>query len=56
MPRTSNRRWKGCLLCKPHKHAGQGDAQRIPYAALKAFPVWRGKRVSRHDTGLWGDE
>ncbi len=53
MPRTSNRRWKGCRLCKMHKHAGHGDAERMPYSARKFFPSRRGKRISRHDAGLW---
>jgi hypothetical protein len=56
MPRTSNRRWKGCPMCKSHKHAGSGDAERMPYQARKQFPSRRGKRISRHDTGRWGDE
>jgi hypothetical protein len=56
MARTSNRRWKGCPMCKPHKIAGSGDAERMPYQARKQFPSRRGKRISRHDTGRWGDE
>lgn len=56
MARTSNRRWKGCPMCKAHKHAGHGDAERMPRAALKQFPTRNGKRVSRHDAGRWGDE
>jgi hypothetical protein len=55
MPRTSNRRWKGCPLCKMHKHAGHGDAERMPRAARKFFPTRNGKRISRHDVGQWGD-
>jgi len=31
MARTSNRRWKGCPLCKP-KHAAHGQAHRKPVA------------------------
>lgn len=56
MARTSNRRWKGCPMCKPHKFAQQGDAERMPRSALKQFPTRNGRRVSRRDTGRWGDE
>ncbi|MGD0687371.1 MAG: hypothetical protein ABSA03_19915 [Streptosporangiaceae bacterium] len=55
MARTSGRRWKGCRLCKPHKHAGHGDAARMPYSALRQFPTRNGKRVSRRDVGRWGE-
>jgi hypothetical protein len=48
MARTSTRRWKGCRLCKMHKHAGHGDAVRIPAAALRQMGG-RTRRVSRHD-------
>jgi hypothetical protein len=54
MPRTSNRRWKGCRLCKPHKHAGNGDARRKPAAELRT--IGRRRRVSRHDLGDHADE
>jgi hypothetical protein len=53
MARTSNRRWKGCAMCKSHKIAGKGDAERMPYPARKQFPSSRGKRISRKDIGLW---
>jgi hypothetical protein len=53
MARTSSRRWKGCAMCKPWKFAGYGDAERMPYAALRQFPTSGGQRVSRHDVGLW---
>src|ERR1700689_3903863 len=56
MARTSNRRWKGCPMCKPHKIAGNGDAERMPYSARKAFPSRKGKGISRHDAGQWGHE
>jgi hypothetical protein len=53
MPRTSNRRWKGCALCKMHKHAGHGDAERMPYSARKQYPTRNGKRINRHDPSLY---
>jgi hypothetical protein len=55
MPRTSNRRWKGCPMCKPHKFAQQGDNVRIPRRFLKHFNTRNGKRVNRHDTGVFDD-
>lgn len=48
VPRTSNRRWKGCPLCKDHKHAGHGDAVRMPFNALRK--LGKKRRVSRKDT------
>lgn len=48
MARTSTRRWKGCRLCKMHKHAGHGDAERIPPRELRRMGGKR-KRVSRKD-------
>jgi hypothetical protein len=35
-------------MCKYHKHAGFGDAIRIPAAALRRMGG-RTRRVSRHD-------
>ena len=49
MARTSSRRWKGCQLCKPHKHAGHGDAERKPVAELRR--IGKRRRVRRHDLG-----
>jgi hypothetical protein len=49
MARTSNRRWKGCQLCKPHKHAGNGQAVRKPASELRR--IGKKRRVSRHDLG-----
>lgn len=48
MARTSSRRWKGCQLCKPHKHAGQGDGVRIPFRDARKFGKLH--RLNRHDT------
>jgi hypothetical protein len=31
---TSQRRWKGCRLCKMHKHKGCGAA-RVPWAVKR---------------------
>jgi hypothetical protein len=47
MARTSGRRWKGCQLCKPHKHAGQGDAARMPWSAVRQLGQRR--RLSRNE-------
>jgi hypothetical protein len=47
MPRGPHRRWKGCAMCKSHKHAGHGDAVRMPWAAVKRFGNRR--RLSRKD-------
>lgn len=46
MARTSSRRWKGCLLCKPHKLASNGDAIRKPWAENRK--MGRKRRVKRH--------
>lgn len=54
MARTSNRRWKGCQLCKPHKHAGNGDAARKSTQELRA--IGRRRRLSRHDLGDHAEE
>lgn len=48
MARTSNRRWKGCRLCKPWKNAGNGNAERMPYSARKQFGGKK-RRISRHE-------
>lgn len=47
MPRTSNRRWKGCPMCKPNKWAQQGDNFRMPWAVLRK--LGKKRRVNRHD-------
>lgn len=49
MARTSTRRWKGCQLCKPHKHAANGQAIRKPWRDLRI--LGKKRRVSRHDLG-----
>lgn len=49
MARTSNSRWKGCRLCTPHKHAGNGDGRRKHVTELRY--LGRTKRVTRHDLG-----
>lgn len=53
MARTSSRRWKGCRLCKPHKHAGCGDAIRKPRSETRW--LGRSRRLARHDLGDHGD-
>ena len=49
MARTSNRRWKGCQFCKPHKHAACGQAHRKAWPDLRR--IGKKRRVSRHDLG-----
>lgn len=49
MARSSNRRWKGCQVCKPHKHAGNGQAHRKDLHELRS--IGKKRRVSRHDLG-----
>lgn len=36
-------------MCKMHKHAGHGDAVRMPTAVVRQFG--KRKRISRHDLG-----
>ena len=49
MARTSTRRWKGCQLCKPHKHDANGQSVRQPWAVLRK--TGKKRKVSRHDLG-----
>ena len=49
MARTSTRRWKGCMMCKPNKHADEGPAHRKTVAELRS--IGRARRISRHDLG-----
>lgn len=46
MAHSPHRRWKGCQLCKPHKHRGNGDAIRAPFRELRKLGVKR--RFNRH--------
>ena len=39
------------MLCKPWKHAGQGDGWRMPYSARKKFGAKGRGRINRHDIG-----
>jgi hypothetical protein len=39
-------RWKGCPLCSPNKHRGNGDTERTPFRVLKKLGVKR--RYSRN--------
>lgn len=41
------KRWKGCQLCKPYKFKDAGQAERKPWAELRA--MGKRRRVSRHD-------
>lgn len=52
MAHSPHRRWKGCAMCKAHKHRGNGDAARTPHSALKR--IGRKCRWGRHD--IEGDE
>lgn len=49
MARTSNRRWKGCRFCTPHKNAGHGQSVRKPVAERRE--IGKRRRISRHDLG-----
>lgn len=40
---------EGLQLCKPHKHAGHGDATRKPVTELRA--IGKRCRLTRHDLG-----
>lgn len=50
MARTSNRRWKGCQLCKPWKNAAYPDTERIPARELRRMGGRR-KRITRRYLG-----
>ncbi|HTU38915.1 MAG TPA: hypothetical protein VMF35_13030 [Acidimicrobiales bacterium] len=41
--------WKGCRLCKPHKHRAHGQAVRKPIPELGR--LGKRRRVARHDLG-----
>ena len=47
MAHSPHRQWKGCQLCKMHKHRGNGDAERAPWAVRRKLGTKR--RLSRHD-------
>ncbi|HEY3503802.1 MAG TPA: hypothetical protein VGN37_13585 [Actinocatenispora sp.] len=49
MAHSPHRRWKGCRLCKPHKHRGHGDGVRAPWRVMRQVGVKR--RWNRHQTG-----
>ena len=51
MARTSNRRHKGCQLCKPWKLARHGDGYRQPPSAVRQLGARRTRRISRNDVG-----
>jgi hypothetical protein len=48
MAHSPHRQWKGCPLCKMHKHKGNGDAERAPWAVRRQLGMKR--RMSRHDS------
>ena len=54
MARTSNRRWKGCRLCRPHTHACNGHAARKSLAEQRQ--IGKRRRVYRHDLGDAADD
>jgi hypothetical protein len=35
MAHSPHRRWKGCMLCAPHKVRGQGRPYRDPWSAVR---------------------
>lgn len=47
MAHSPHRRWKGCALCKMHKHRGNGDAVRAPWSVMRK--VGKKRRWNRHD-------
>lgn len=47
MAHSSHRRWKGCPVCKSHKHSGNGRAVREPWAVLRK--LGKKRRVTRGD-------
>ncbi len=47
---SSQKRGKGCLLCKPHKFRDNGQSVRKPIPELRA--LGKSRRVGRHDLGL----
>lgn len=49
MARGSNRRWKGCQLCKPHKHINCSQAEKKPLPEKRL--LGKLKRITRHDLG-----
>jgi hypothetical protein len=49
MAHSPHRRHKGCQLCKPHKHRGNGDSVRAPWAVSRK--LGRKRRWSRRDLG-----
>ncbi|MGQ0804766.1 MAG: hypothetical protein ACT4PI_13005 [Actinomycetota bacterium] len=49
MAHSPHRNWKGCRVCKPHKHRGHGQSRRQPLSVLRRLGKVR--RVARHDLG-----
>lgn len=49
MAHSPHRHHKGCYLCKPHKHRGQGHAARIPWAVLRQ--IGKKRRLRRGELG-----
>jgi hypothetical protein len=47
MAHSSHRRQKGCGLCSPHKHRGNGRAVRDPWQTRRVLGSKR--RAGRHD-------
>jgi hypothetical protein len=47
MAHSPHRRHKGCRLCKPHKFADLGRAQRDPWTVRRQLGTKR--RAGRHD-------
>jgi len=49
MAHSPHKRWKGCMVCKPHKIGGQGRSRRDPWAVLKK--TGKKRRLRRGDLG-----
>lgn len=49
MAHSSHRRYKGCLLCAPHKFKDNGRSVREPWAVLRK--IGKKRRVTRNDLG-----
>lgn len=46
MATSSTRRWKGCRLCKMHKHKDCGQAIRMPWKELRK--LGKKRKINRH--------
>lgn len=49
MAHSPHKNWKGCQLCKPHKHRAHGRREREPFAVRRK--IGKARHISRHDLG-----